>query len=83
MISGDAAPRTPPRRRDRDRDEGDDDRQDERQGSDDDESHEEAVKKKICRGRRSWTQLGSWDRTALLDSEIDHQILTLANERME
>ena len=39
MISGDAAPHTPPRRRDRDRDEGDDDRQDERQGSDDDESH--------------------------------------------
>jgi hypothetical protein len=85
MISVDGAPRTPPHRRDRDRDKGDDDdfRKDDEEGSGDDEG---TVKKKIFRGRRSWTQqsqLGSWDRTALLESKIDHQILTLANERME
>ena len=82
MISVDGAPRTPPHRRDRDRDKGDDDdrRKDDEEGSGDDEG---TVKKQICRGRRSWTQHGSWDRTALFESEIDHQILTLANERME
>jgi hypothetical protein len=82
MISVDGVPRTPPRRRDRDQDKGDDDdsRKDDEEGSGDDEG---TVKKKICGGRRSWTQLGSWDRTALFESEIDHQILTLANERME
>jgi hypothetical protein len=42
---------------------------------------EEAPKK--TRGRRQWVLLESWDRTALLDSEIDAEVLRLANERME
>ena len=41
------------------------------------------AKKKVSRGRRTWTELGSWDRTSTLDSEIDHQVSTLANQRME
>ena len=76
------APRTPPR--------GgshlDEDQSDQEENDSDDESGDEddgPAKKKVSRGRRAWTELGTWGRTAMLDSEIDHQILMLANERME
>jgi hypothetical protein len=52
---------------------------DDESGDDDDGP----AKKKISRGRRTWTELDSWDRSAMLDSEVDHQVLTLANQRME
>ncbi len=37
----------------------------------------------VCRGLCTWAQLGSWDRTAMLDTEISYQVLTLANQGME
>ena len=63
------APRTPPR--------GgshlDEDQSDQEENDSDDESGDEddgPAKKKVSRGRRAWTELGTWDRTAMLDSEI-------------
>ena len=67
----DVAPRTPPRGgADSEGNQGD---QADNESGDDDGP----AKKKVSRGRRTWTELGSWDRTSMLDSEIDHQVLTL------
>jgi hypothetical protein len=76
------APHTPPRGgADSEETEGD-----QADNDSDDESGDEEdwpAKKKVSCGRRTWTELGTWDRTAMLDSEIDYQVLTLANQRME
>jgi hypothetical protein len=76
------APRTPPRGGSHfDENEGDQAENDSDEESGDEEDG--PAKKKVSRGRRAWMELGTWDRTAMLDSEIDHQILMLANQRME
>ena len=35
------------------------------------------------RGRREWTELAGYDRTAMLDTEIDAAILAIATEKMQ
>ena len=82
MDAAQDAPRTPPRGGSQcDENEGD---QTENENNDESGGEEdEPAKKKVSRGRRAWTELGTWDRTAMLDSEIDRQILMLVNQRME
>jgi hypothetical protein len=46
------------------------------------EEEEEERPNKTC-AQRTWVLLESWDRTELLDSEIDAEVLSIANERME
>jgi hypothetical protein len=44
---------------------------------------EEEEHPKQTRALRKWVLLESWDRTDLLDSDIDAEVLRIANERME
>ena len=78
-------PRTPPRE-DHDgenpnADEVQQEEEDEEQ--EEDEEEEEPERQKKIRGRRKWELLQSWDRTALLDSEINAEVLRIATEKME
>ncbi len=86
-----AAPRTPPRRDGaddetpgRDRDGVDDESlEDSEPDSGEEEEEEELMSTKKVRGRRKWVVLGTWDRTEVLDSEIDAEILCIATEKVE
>jgi hypothetical protein len=86
VVDSTAAPRTPPRP------DGAavDDETSRRDGADDDDGvdddsleEEEAEVTKKCRGRRKWAVVGTWDRTAVLDSAIDVEIMRIATEKME
>ena len=48
-----------------------------------DEEEEEPERQKKIRGRRKWEVLQSRDRNALLDSEINAEVLRNATEKME
>jgi hypothetical protein len=47
------------------------------------EEEEEEDRPRKMRGRRKWEVLRTWDRTALLDTEINADILQSATEKME
>ena len=47
------------------------------------EEEEEEDRPRKVRGRRKWEVLHTWDRTALLDTEINADILQRATEKME
>ena len=52
---------------------------------DDDVAEEDGPARKrryVQRGRREWTELGFFDRTAMLESEIEAAILAIATEKM-
>ena len=78
-------PRTPPREEhdgeNPNADEVQQEEEDEEQ--EEDEEEEEPERQKKIRGRRKWEVLQSWDRNALLDSEINAEVLRIATEKME
>ena len=78
-------PRTPPREEhdgeNPNADEVQQEEEDEEQ--EEDEEEEEPERQKKIRGRRKWELLQSWDRNALLDSEINAEVLRIATEKME
>jgi hypothetical protein len=45
-----------------------------------DDDNQVPAKKKISHERQVWMQLGFWDRTAKLDSDIDSEVRRLVTE---
>ena len=77
-------PRTPPEERRRENPDADEVQQEEEdEEQEEDEEEEEPERQKKIRGRRKWEVLQSWDRNALLDSEINAEVLRIATEKME
>jgi hypothetical protein len=76
-------PRTPPRCDDGQEDNADDDNASSQHGIEEQDEDEEPDSRKVQRGRRKWEVLATFDRTAVLDSEVTAAIQRIADEKME